>query len=155
MGRKNRNASSRRYTTYSELKNSTVHFDLSKGTFLAKTRVRTTTSNENVDLNVTITKGKNSQTRALCFSFKSDVAQTMIKGAGRYWICGIVEEEGVRRLYFVPDEYGYALCENAHGKRQYLKLPLESDEESFSEFAGKHSIMFDNFNKAYYVTANE
>ena len=157
MSRKNRNASSRNYTSFNELKNTTVHFDLTKGKFKTKLRQSIQRAAENDEVRISlVTKGDKNIGKCLSFSVREDLAETLIKGYGRFWVCGIVSENVFERLYLIPDENGYAMYTNEHGKRYYVKPPVDTEEiKHFEKYVGSHKLMYDDFNKAYYIVASE
>ena len=152
MGRKNRNARGRSYTSYAELKDTTVRFDLSKIQLPTK-RVNERKVDENTDVRVSIGKAnKKSLLESVAFSFSEKIATSLIKGFGRQWMCGIVKEGNSERLYFIPDEFGYSLYTNEHGKRYYVKIPTDT-REIFEKYIGNHELKHDAYNNAYYITA--
>lgn len=153
MGRKNRNARSNgySYTSFENLKNTTLRFDLSNGDFFKKdTAVQAT---EHDEVRVSFNKCGHKQDSHVSFSFREDIAETMTKGDGRHWICGIVKEGLLERIYFVPDSIrGYAMYQNKNAsKRQYLRFPVYENASKFEKFLGTHELKYDNANKAYYI----
>lgn len=155
MGRKNRNARRTSYTSFNDLKESTLRFDLSKGSFITKKSGYSLRANDSDDVSVSvINKGGTRQGVCVQFSVKEEIADTMIKGSGRNWACGIVKEGVWERIYLIPDEYGYALYTNDHGKRWYMKAPIE-DRTDWDRFTGRHEMKYDNANKAYYISLED
>ena len=155
MGRKNRNARSRSYSSFTELRDTTLRFDLSKGNFIKRKLDDGIRSGDDVDVNVSITHNGRDKKIFIQFSVRKDIAETMIKGSGKSWSCGVVQEGLAERMYIIPDEMGYALYQNTHGKRHYLRIPFEDDKATFEKYVGFHEMKYDNFNKAYYITIGE
>lgn len=157
MGRKNANARSRtqgRYNSFADLRNATIRFDLSKGNFKKK-GYKTHSACERDEISISlIKKGKPSSLLCISFSIRKDKAEAMIKEGGKNWTCGVVAEGNIERLYLIPDEFGYSLFSNDHGHRYYMKVPTDSASE-FEKFTGKHKVLYDDYNKAWYVSERE
>lgn len=154
MARKNRNARNRSYTSFESLKNSTVQFDLSKGSFIRK-EGRAQTATDDVEVRATF-NGEKTDNLSMNFSLREDIAETLMKGYGKSWICGIVKEGVFERLYFIPDaDNGYAMYRNQkNSKRFYARFPI-ADKAAFEKYIGNHDMMFDEYNKAYYIVVGE
>ena len=101
-----------------------------------------------------IKKGKPSSLLCVSFSIRKDKAEAMINEGGKNWTCGVVAEGNIERLYLIPDEFGYSLFSNDHGHRYYMKVPTDSASE-FEKFTGKHKVLYDDYNKAWYVSERE
>jgi len=153
MGRKNRNARNRNFSSFEALKSSTVRFDLSTGNFIKKTGVQKVTSKD-AEVNINVISGGRNQGLCISFSIHGDVSKKMLDDGGKYWSCGIVQSCGFERLYLIPDERGYALCQNAVCSRRYVKMPID-DAMPFDKYIGFHKMQYDDVNKAYYIAANE
>lgn len=154
MGRKNRNARSRSYTSFNDLKATTVRFDLSKGDF--KTRGRGhkhATNTDEIGFSI-ITNGSLREKNA-CFSVRSDLSDKMRNSYGEYWTCGIVTEGVFERLYLIPAKDGFKLVKNPKGTRNYLKVPITGDVTCFERYDGYHELQFDEYNDAYFITVNK
>lgn len=154
MGRKNRNARSRGYSSFAELKSSTVKFDLSNGSFQTKTRHGG--GGGALDADISLSLGNNSRGEGLkyaTFSIKDSVAKTMIDDMGSHWTCGIVRQDAFERLYLIPDPLGFALYKNSAGRRHYTRIRID-DYAPFERYIGDHDLQFDEFNKAYFITAD-
>lgn len=156
MGRKNRNARSKSYASFADFRNTTVRFDLSKGQFAVKGYKNKHKANDNIEVSVTITdNGRGEGKNFVQFSVREDIAETMIKGYGKSWTCGVVKEGMLERLYLIPDTLGYALYTNEHSKRFYVRIPFVGERAAMERYNGTHDMRFDDFNKAYYVSVGE
>ena len=152
MGRKNRNARSRSYSSFADLKTSTMKFDLSKGNFSTKRRHFNTKAGEDTEIRLSLVKGGNNQDICVSLSIRQDIKDKLGE-EGNYWTCGIVKEGMFERLYIIPDEYGYALYTNKHGARWYVKIPIDNKVE-YEKYVGKHELQYDDVNNAWFMTAN-
>lgn len=148
MARKNRNARSRSYCSFEELKGTTVKFNLENGQFIKKGFVGI--KNAYAELNLNIVNGGSNQGICLSFSIREDVGQKMIDKGGRLWTCGIVKAGNLERLYIITDPRGYTLCDNKTSPRFYMKLPIDAPE-MYDKYIGSHEIKYDEENEAYYI----
>lgn len=151
MGRRNKNGRSRgySYSSFQELKGSTLKFDLSQTEFTTKNRAG---ANKCVyeEVGISVVQGGTGQDRCVSFSLREDIADRLKKESGKYWTCGIVKAGNFERLYIIPDEKGFAIYSNHHSKRLYFKVPVGEREDEFKKYAGKHSLKYDEDNEAYY-----
>ena len=153
MSRKNRNARSRSYASFAELKGASARFDLSKGTFATKTSGGG--GGKNV-YDVSITVGHNGRGEGLCYvslSVKDEIAEKMLKKS-KTWTCGLVSDGYVERLYIIPDELGFVLYNNDMATRHYSRIRVE-ELAPFDKYKGGHRLQYDEYNDAYYVTEKE
>lgn len=153
MGRKNRNARGRSYTSFESMKNTTVQFDLSNTNFRLKNRhMGDKTISEEVG--ISLIKGGANQDMCVSWSIREDLGQMLTKEYGKYWTCGIVREGVFERLYFIPNEMGYSLYTNKQATRYYTKVVIENRAE-FEKYIGHHKLQYDDHNDAYYILAGE
>ena len=155
MGRKNRNARSRSYTSYADLRSSSLRFDLSNGNFMKK--IKNMGGRDGIESDVTVAVGDNGRGEKyhyVTFSVKGDVAETMKKGYGGHWTCGIVKQDLYERLYLIPDELGYAFYKNKQGTRHYMRIRID-ETTGYEKYAGVHDMRYDEYNKAYYIVVGE
>lgn len=152
MGRRNKNARSRSYTSFQELRNTTARFDLATGEF-AKKATRYTGRAIKADLRVSIISGGRNQGLCVALSFSEEMTKKLRESGGKFWTCGIVRANDLERLYIIPDEMGYALTSNKNSVRGYTKMPIEN-VPVFDKYIGLHELKYDEYNKAYYVEAD-
>jgi len=155
MSRRNKNARSRGYSSFDELRDATLRFDLTSGTFNRKNK--NSCGSKHIDADVTFFIGDNSRggkMKYATFSVRDDLAETMIKGYGSLWTCGIVRQGAFERLYFIPDSMGYSLYDNKAGKRHYSRIRIDS-YAPFEKYVGRHELKYDEYNKAYYILSDE
>jgi len=155
MGRKNRNARGRGYTSFAELKSATLKFDLSKGNFVKKTKRGCGGRGSSIsDISVSIGNNGKGDSRYVSFSVKDEIANKIVGESGNHWTCGLVQSDNFERCYIIPDEMGFALYKSKEGTRWYLRVRVD-ELAPYEKYAGHHRIQYDEYNKAYYFTAME
>lgn len=158
MGRKNRNAGSRgySYTSFDSLKNSTIQFDLSNANFISKTS-GAVSATESVEIRVSFNVCGSKKDDYVNFSIREDIAKKMIEDGGKLWSIGLVKEGKLERLYFIPNPIsGYSAYQNStQSKRYYMRFPITGNKAAFEKYLGNHALKFDEYNKAFYLIANE
>lgn len=151
MGRKHRNARSRTFQSFNELRNASLRFDLSNGTFATKSKKRGTVTRADVHI-YTGDNGRGKDKQYVTISIKDELALRLIKEYGKFWTCGVVSSYGIDRLYIIPDEMGFALYDNKTGSRHYVRVRVDETVGEFTKFIGEHELQFDTENRAYYVS---
>lgn len=154
MGRKNRNARGRSYSSFSELKSESTRFDLSNVQCYTKIKNRHGYRGE-YEVAVSLgDNGRGNDIKYVTFSVKDEEATKMKKEYGYNWTCGIVKQDFLERLYLLPDEKGFAMYKSKTGTRHYARVRID-DYSAYKKYYGGHKLQFDEYNKAYYITASE
>ena len=152
MSRKNRNARSRSYASFAELKGASARFDLSTGTFSKRTSGGGGGKN-NYDISISLGSNGRQGLLYVSMSIKDELAKKMLEKS-KNWTCGLVSDGCVERLYIIPDELGFALYDNDVSSRHYTRIRVD-ELAPFDKYKGGHRLQFDEYNEAYYVTATE
>lgn len=153
MGRKNRNASRRSYSSFGELKNANVRFDISNESF--KTKLRRRQSTKAAEMFVSVKERSDRKSPFVLFSIDNKIANTMTESFGEYWAYGIVCNNDVERMYFIPNDDGYKMYRTTKGSRYSIKATIDDDEiADYKRYDGEHDLLYDAHNKAYYITTN-
>lgn len=157
MGRKNRNRGARSYTytSFEELKNPTLLFDLSQGQFIKKTGFHYTKGEKSkADVRISL---RNNQRGETYISFREDVGKIIKEHCGELVTAGLVSQGRFERLYIIGDKNGYVLSDNpgSSSTRISFVIPLGAQKESFMKYEGEHRLQYDEDNDEYYVTANQ
>jgi len=155
MGRKNRNARGRvqqTYPNFQALKEPTVQFDLTKGTFFKKKTDRGSNTKAKSDIYVSIVRNSEAHriTKSLCFSIGTEIAESI----GSYITVGIVKNNEYERLYLIGTDphSGYKFTAGSSAKRRYIRISIEEDQaKPYERYTGDHEAQYDPVNKAYYV----
>lgn len=155
MGRKNRNARPYRagqtYPSVQAAKQDMIHFDLSKGECIEKTR----RSIRGIRSDVYVGIGKNTNSSIKPFVLCISVSKDHKKKLGGHIVARRIVEHGMERLYLLEaePEFGYKLAESSSGYRSQVKMMLTAEDvHKYEGYKGSHDLEYDNYNDAYYIT---
>lgn len=162
MGRKNRNARRRgvrTYTSFEDLKNQTVEFDLSTANFSKRTNGHGQRCNQNAEVRVSIrTEGPGTcrERNVASISFRKDIAKEIEEHCGNFLTTGIVRNGNFERMYIIGDKDGFAMTISNKSKttRHTVIIPIGEQKSYFEKYNGEHEMQYDDVNDEYYVTAS-